>query len=120
MRVRTNTDETVPPAGQLLRLTQAASPQFIEPILVRVRRIIEEWTTYEGWVWMDVYQIGLSGEAVDGRRLFVKLAGLEFVDQPEQRREQRRSRNQRNEVAARPPRVQPDRVYATAAGRRLI
>ena len=119
MRVRTNHDAIVPPVGQLLRLTRAASPQFIEPILVRVRRIVE-WTTYEGWVWIDVYQIGLSGEAVEARRLFVKLDGLEFVDQVQPRRDQRRSRNQRSESPARAPRVQPDRVYTTAAGRRLI
>jgi hypothetical protein len=41
-------------AGDLLRLTRAASVQFHRPVLFRVIRELD-WTTYDGWFWLDGY-----------------------------------------------------------------
>ncbi|MFG2047863.1 hypothetical protein ACGFIW_10595 [Micromonospora sp. NPDC048935] len=42
-------------AGDLVRLTTAASVQFLRPINVRVIREFPERYTYEGWVWIEGY-----------------------------------------------------------------
>ncbi|MBM0277333.1 hypothetical protein [Micromonospora tarensis] len=70
-----------PLAGDLLHLTRAASVQFIRPIFVRVIRVLD-WPTYDGWLWIDGYELGASGDAVARRSLFVMTAGLIWVDTP--------------------------------------
>ncbi len=50
--------------------------QFTEPMLFRVIRM-HDWQTYEGWAWLDGYQLDTSGDAVERRSIFVQLAGLE-------------------------------------------
>ncbi|MDG4793747.1 hypothetical protein [Micromonospora sp. WMMD1082] len=65
-------------AGDLLRLGQAASVQFRRPILFRLIRELD-WTTYDGWVWLDGYQLDSQGQAVARRSLFVQRAGITLV-----------------------------------------
>ncbi|RKN51334.1 hypothetical protein D7223_04170 [Micromonospora endolithica] len=68
-------------AGDVLHLTRAASVQFIRPIVVRVIRV-PGWTTYHGWLWIDAYQLGPQGDAVERRSLFVMVDGLIWQDSP--------------------------------------
>ncbi|MEU8421130.1 hypothetical protein AB0C15_09680 [Micromonospora sp. NPDC048835] len=63
-------------AGDLVLLTTAASVQFRKPIVVRVIREIPDRHTYDGWLWLDAYQLDTKGEAVARRELFVMRAGL--------------------------------------------
>ncbi|TDC28865.1 hypothetical protein [Micromonospora sp. KC213] len=71
-------------AGDVLRLTRAASPQFVEPIRVRVVRRLDDWHTYEGWKWVDAYELNTAGDAVRRRTLYVRLAGVQWVNKPPQ------------------------------------
>ncbi|WFF06218.1 hypothetical protein O7622_24665 [Micromonospora sp. WMMD1076] len=67
-------------AGDLLRLGRTASVQFCRPITVRVIREIEDLHTYDGWAWLEAYELNAKGDAVAKRELFVWLAGLHRVD----------------------------------------
>lgn len=67
-----------PKGGDVLHLTRRASVQFIVPILFRVIRV-HDWVTYDGWLWLDGYELNGQGEAVARRSLFVQLAGLQWV-----------------------------------------
>jgi hypothetical protein len=62
--------------GEVLLLTRAASPQFVRPITVRVIRHRADLTTYDGWTWIECYQLDARGDAVERRELFVMPAGL--------------------------------------------
>lgn len=62
-------------SGDVLHLTRAASVQFLRPIFVRVIRL-PDWVTYDGWLWIEGYELGPKGEAVVRRSLFVQAAGL--------------------------------------------
>ena len=66
----------LPRSGDILRVTRAASVQFIQPMLFRVIRV-HDWQTYDGWAWLDGYQLNQSGEAVARRSIFVQLGGLQ-------------------------------------------
>ncbi|MDT4989031.1 MAG: hypothetical protein QOI74_3125 [Micromonosporaceae bacterium] len=68
-----------PRAGDVLRVTRAASVQFLEPILFRVIRI-HDWQTYDGWIWLDGYQLNTVGDAVERRSIFVQLGGLQMAN----------------------------------------
>ncbi|MEH0931945.1 hypothetical protein [Micromonospora sp. CPCC 205558] len=68
-------------SGDVLHLTRAASVQFIRPIFVRVIRL-PDWVTYDGWLWIEGYELGRKGEAVTRRSLFVQTAGLIWQDGP--------------------------------------
>ncbi|PWR11046.1 hypothetical protein DKT68_07165 [Micromonospora acroterricola] len=63
-------------AGDLLHITQAASVQFSTPILFRLIRVLTDRITYDGWAWIEGYQLDARGEAVARRKLFVQPAGL--------------------------------------------
>ncbi|MEU6021543.1 hypothetical protein ACGFIK_22490 [Micromonospora sp. NPDC048871] len=65
----------LPRAGDLVRVTGSASVQFIKPIMCRVIRVLD-WTTYDGWCWLDVYELNAKGDAVVRRSIFVQPAGL--------------------------------------------
>jgi len=67
----------LPKAGDVLRVTRAASIQFLDPLLFRVIRV-HDWPTYEGWAWLDGYQLNTTGEAVARRSIFVQLDGLQY------------------------------------------
>ncbi|WP_438871522.1 hypothetical protein [Paractinoplanes lichenicola] len=58
-----------------MSLTQAASVQFAAPVLFRVIRVHDR-PTYEGWVWLDGYELDGAGAAVQRRSVFVQLSGL--------------------------------------------
>ncbi|MEU6023645.1 hypothetical protein [Micromonospora sp. NPDC047134] len=59
-------------AGDVLHLTRAASPQFVRPILFRLIKVRTELPTYDGWTWLDGYQLDNKGDAVARRELFVR------------------------------------------------
>jgi hypothetical protein len=68
----------LPRSGDVLRVTKAASVQFTEPMLFRVIRV-HDWPTYDGWAWLDGYQLDNSGDAIERRSIFVLIAGLQRV-----------------------------------------
>ncbi|GIJ23927.1 hypothetical protein [Micromonospora lutea] len=53
-------------------LTREASPQFGKPITVRVIRERSDLLTYDGWAWIEVYQLDARGDAIDRRELYVR------------------------------------------------
>lgn len=63
-------------AGDLLHITRAASVQFVRPIILRLIRVEVELTTFDGWVWLEGYQLDPTGKAVDRRKIFVRPTGL--------------------------------------------
>lgn len=65
----------LPKAGDLVVVGRAASVQFVRPITCRVIRVLD-WITYDGWCWLDVYQLDAKGDAVARRSIFVQPAGL--------------------------------------------
>ena len=65
----------LPRSGDVLRVTKAASVQFSQPMLFRVIRV-HDWKTYDGWAWLDGYQLNAAGDAVERRSIFVQLNGL--------------------------------------------
>ncbi|MFG3301457.1 hypothetical protein [Micromonospora chersina] len=70
---------TAPRSGDLLYVTQSASVQFINPIFFRVIRVLG-WRTYDGWLWLEGYQLNIKGDAVARRAIFVQQAGLRSGD----------------------------------------
>ncbi|MEV4832050.1 hypothetical protein AB0K25_27485 [Micromonospora sp. NPDC049257] len=75
-------------AGDLVYVTRAASVQFLRPIRFRVIRVLD-WPTYDGWVWLEGYQLDAAGDAVSRRRIFVQPAGLTAPPAPAQPRRSR-------------------------------
>ncbi|WP_329105671.1 hypothetical protein OG792_33275 [Micromonospora sp. NBC_01699] len=67
-----------PRSGDVLQVTRAASVQFAEPILFRVIRA-HDWHTYDGWIWLDGYELNSALDAVARRSIFVQLDGLRAV-----------------------------------------
>jgi hypothetical protein len=72
----------MPRAGEMVRITAAASVQFVavQPFVFRVIRSWVEGSTPLGWAWMTGYVINTDGTAVERRDLFVLLAGLRPVN----------------------------------------
>jgi hypothetical protein len=68
----------LPRSGDVLHVTRAASVQFAEPLLFRVIRV-HDWPTYDGWVWLDGYELNAAGDAVERRSIFVQINGLRQV-----------------------------------------
>ncbi|MFY1573402.1 hypothetical protein ACN26Z_00710 [Verrucosispora sp. WMMD703] len=62
--------------GEVFLLSSAASPQFVRPITVRVIRHRTDRVTYDGWTWIECYQLDARGDAVERRELFLMPAGL--------------------------------------------
>ncbi|WP_410811446.1 hypothetical protein [Micromonospora sp. 067-2] len=69
-------------AGDVVHLTTAASVQFLRPIVVRVIRELPERHTYDGWVWIEGYELNAAGDAVARRELFVMRAGVRLQAPP--------------------------------------
>lgn len=65
----------LPRSGDVLHVTRAASVQFADPLFFRVIRV-HDWPTYDGWVWLDGYQLNAAGDAVQRRSIFVRINGL--------------------------------------------
>lgn len=66
-------------AGDLVRLSRAASPQFVRPITVRVIRELTDRHTYHGWTWIEAYELGTDGNARAKRELFVLREGVDLL-----------------------------------------
>lgn len=68
-----------PKAGDLVHVTRAASVQFLKPIMFRIIRVLDDWTrnTYDGWCWLDGYELDAKGDAVARRSIFVQPAELQ-------------------------------------------
>lgn len=66
----------LPKTGDVLRVTKTASVQFVQPMLFRVIRV-HDWQTYEGWAWLDGYQLNATGDAIERRSIFVQIQGLQ-------------------------------------------
>ncbi|MEV6970172.1 hypothetical protein AB0M47_34190 [Hamadaea sp. NPDC051192] len=69
-----------PKAGDILHVTRDASVQFATAIFFRVIRV-HDWPTYDGWLWLDGYQLNAAGDAVERRSIFVQGNGLRQVRQ---------------------------------------
>ncbi|WDZ86074.1 hypothetical protein [Micromonospora cathayae] len=65
----------LPRSGDVLHVTRAASVQFFRPMLFRVIRVLD-WPAYDGWLWLDGYELNATGDAVSRRSIFVQRAGL--------------------------------------------
>jgi hypothetical protein len=68
----------LPRSGDVIHVTKAASVQFTAPMLFRVIRV-HDWPTYDGWIWLDGYELNSTGEAVERRSIFVQVNGLRQV-----------------------------------------
>jgi hypothetical protein len=44
--------------------------------MFRVIRV-HDWQTYDGWAWLDGYQLNSVGDAVERRSIFVQVNGLQ-------------------------------------------
>ncbi len=64
-----------PQSGDIVHVTRDASVQFLRPMMFRVIRV-HDWKTYDGWMWLDGYQLNSAGDAVERRSIFVQEAGL--------------------------------------------
>jgi hypothetical protein len=73
----------MPRSGDVLFIDRQASVQFSSfPFVFRVIRVMEKETrdTYRTWAWLDGYQLGADGDAVQRRQIFVQPAGLHVVE----------------------------------------
>ncbi len=68
----------LPHSGELLRVTRDASVQFAAPLMFRVIRV-HDWSTYDGWAWLDGYELDSTGDAVERRSIFVQVRGLQHL-----------------------------------------
>jgi hypothetical protein len=68
----------LPRSGDVLHVTRAASVQFLRPIMFRVIRVLD-WPTYDGWLWLDGYELNAAGDAVNRRSIYVQRDGLRQV-----------------------------------------
>ena len=72
--------DALPKSGDLLYLGRAASPQFGGDRGIRFRLIrVHDWSTYEGWVWLDGYQLDGRGDAIERRSVFVIIDGIQVI-----------------------------------------
>ncbi|AGL13553.1 hypothetical protein L083_0043 [Actinoplanes sp. N902-109] len=71
-------DDVLPRSGDVIHVTKAASVQFSSPMIFRVIRV-HDWPTYEGWIWLDGYELNSAGDAVERRSIFVQVSGLRQV-----------------------------------------
>nr|WP_084504320.1 hypothetical protein [Actinoplanes sp. N902-109] len=63
--------------GDVVLVGRAASVQFTGRSGFAFRIIaVDSRPTYDGWVWLDGYQLDRRGQAVARRRIFVCEAGL--------------------------------------------
>jgi len=74
-----------PRSGDVVFVGQAASVQFAgaNAFNFRITRA-HDWPTYEGRVWLDGYQLGPEGDAIERRQIFVRTAGLRPAHPPDQ------------------------------------
>jgi hypothetical protein len=72
--------ETLPQPGDVLQVGGAASVQFQGERALTFRVIrVDPRRTYDGWLWIDGYVLGLNGDAVERRVIFVRRSGLRKI-----------------------------------------
>jgi hypothetical protein len=73
-------NEALPQAGDVLHVSGAASVQFAgnRSLMFRVIRV-DPRITYDGWLWIDGYVLGPTGDATERRVIFVKKDGLRKI-----------------------------------------
>ncbi|GAA0451697.1 hypothetical protein Ade02nite_76720 [Paractinoplanes deccanensis] len=70
-------DEALPRPGDVLFVGGAASVQFQGERALTLRVIrVDPRLTYDGWLWIDGYVLGPTGDAVERRVIFVRRDGL--------------------------------------------
>lgn len=70
-------DPRIPRTGDVVHVATAASVQFAGNRAMNFRVIrIDSRITYDGWIWLDGYQLDAQGNAVSRRTIFVQIAGL--------------------------------------------
>ncbi|MEV5694860.1 hypothetical protein [Micromonospora globbae] len=94
----------LPRSGDVLHVTRAASVQFLRPIMFRVIRVLD-WPTYDGWLWLDGYELNAAGDAVNRRSIFVQRQGLRQLRSAPQPQPRPHTVRQRRPVARTPVRV---------------
>ncbi|MEV5821309.1 hypothetical protein AB0L22_19285 [Micromonospora haikouensis] len=94
----------LPRSGDVLHVTRAASVQFLKPIMFRVIRVLD-WPTYDGWTWLEGYELNAAGDAVSRRSIYVQAAGLRQLRAAAQPRQRTVPVRQRRPVARTPVRV---------------
>ena len=69
--------EALPQPGDVLFVDGAASVQFQGDRALTFRVIrVDPRRTYDGWLWIDGYVLGPSGDAIERRVIFVRRDGL--------------------------------------------
>jgi hypothetical protein len=69
--------EALPQPGDVLYVGAAASVQFQGERALTFRVIrVDPRRTYDGWLWMDGYVLGPTGDAMERRVIFVRASGL--------------------------------------------
>jgi hypothetical protein len=77
--------EALPQPGDVLHVGGAASVQFQGDRALTFRVIrVDPRSTYDGWLWLDGYVLGPTGDAIERRVIFVRRDGLR--KNPENRR----------------------------------
>ncbi|MGX6604647.1 hypothetical protein ACWKSP_21330 [Micromonosporaceae bacterium Da 78-11] len=63
--------------GEVLHVGEDASVQFAGACALTFRVIrVDPRSTYDGWLWLEGYVLGPTGNAVQRRRIFVRRDGL--------------------------------------------
>ncbi|WP_239143876.1 hypothetical protein [Actinoplanes philippinensis] len=74
---RRTISDALPRAGEVLHVGAPASVQFAGARALTFRVIrVDPRVTYDGWLWIDGYVLGPTGEATERRVIFVKRDGL--------------------------------------------
>ncbi|MDM4723491.1 hypothetical protein QTQ03_29375 [Micromonospora sp. WMMA1363] len=74
-----------PGSGDVLRLDERTSVQFSGPRAITLRVIAaDNRPTYDGWIWLEGYELDDAGLAVRRHTVFVQLAGLRAPTRPAQ------------------------------------
>ena len=69
--------EALPQPGDVLQVGGAASVQFQGDRALTFRVIrVDPRRTYDGWLWIDGYVLGPTGDAIERRVIFVRRDGL--------------------------------------------
>ncbi|MGW3602039.1 hypothetical protein [Micromonospora sp. NPDC005161] len=69
-------------AADLVLVDRSASPQFVVPIRFRLIRVLDRTTTYDGWAWLDGYQVNRTGQAIARREIYVQPENLRKLTDP--------------------------------------
>jgi hypothetical protein len=70
--------DDLPRAGEVFHVGSAASVQFAGDRALTFRVIrVDPRLTCAGWLWIDGYVLGSSGDATERRLIFVRREGLE-------------------------------------------